>query len=150
MSDADAPYATPALLPYIAHLLHSYHHWTGRTLADSPEALYDAPFVVVSHGMQPDPVFCYANLAAQRLWDMGWERFTSLPSRLSAQPDARDQRERLLKLAEQQGYVGDYSGIRVTSGGKRFMIRDCVLWNVTDEAGSRIGQAATFDQWEWL
>lgn len=117
--------------------------------------LYHAPFVLLSHGIQPEPVFCYANLAAQRLWNMDWEKFITLPSRLSAEADARQERERLLAAAAKQGFVDDYRGIRITSDGRRFRINNCILWNVMDTVhdkigSTKIGQAATFSDWEWL
>jgi hypothetical protein len=114
-------------------------------------ALYHAPFVLVSHGTEPDPIFRYANLAAQELWNITWDKFVTLPSRMSAEPDAQDERDRLLKRAEEHGYVDDYQGIRITSDGRRFKIRQCILWNVLDKNGrDKIGQAATFDTWEWI
>jgi len=106
---------------------------------------------LLSHGIQSDPIFRYANLAAQELWNMPWEIFIKTPSRLSAEPDAQEERERLLQRAQTQGYVDDYRGIRVTSDGRRFKIRNCILWNVLDKNGrDKIGQAATFSQWEWI
>jgi hypothetical protein len=53
-------------------------------------------------------------------------------------------------LAEKQGYVDDYQGVRITSDGRRFRIRECILWNVLNETGDKIGQAAKFDRWEFL
>src|SRR5688572_22276229 len=121
----------------------SFRRWTGRPLIDSSDdlahALYHAPFVLASHGTEPDPILRYANLTAQKLWQMDWDDITRLPSRFTAEPDAREERERLLALAEKQGYLDNYCGIRVTSQGRRFRIRDCVLWNVIDEHGARIG-----------
>jgi hypothetical protein len=90
-------YQQPHIIEYSQRLAASFKHWTGRDLASSPEALYHAPFVVVSHGTQPDPVFCYANLAAQKLWEMDWDTFTCLPSRLSAEPDAQSERASRLR-----------------------------------------------------
>ena len=49
-----------------------------------------------------------------------------------------------------QGYIDDYQGVRISSTGKRFMIRNCVVWEVYDAAGVRRGQAATFDEIEPL
>lgn len=150
------PYRTPELSTYLSHLIQSYRRWTGHNLIapgsqqQAIDALYHAPLAVVSHNTLPDPVFCYANLTAQRLWEMDWDAFTQLPSRLSAEADAREERQRLLDTAERQGYVDDYSGVRVTSTGKRFRIGGCILWNVVDENGSKLGQAAAFDHWEWL
>jgi hypothetical protein len=100
--------------------------------------------------MQADPVFCYANLAAQKLWGMGWEQFTRLPSRLSAEAEAQEERHRLLLLAEKQGYVDDYRGVRITAQGRRFRIHACILWNVLNETRDKIGQAARFERWEFL
>lgn len=134
-------------------MIDSYRHWTGRNIivsADPADALYHAPFVLVSHGVQADPVFCYANLAAQKLWQMDWDTFTALPSRLSAEPDAQEERERLLEVAAKQGYAGDYRGVRVASDGRRFRIHGCVLWNVLNKTHDKIGQAASFSHWEWL
>jgi hypothetical protein len=137
---------------YVRHLVNSYARFTGKVLADQVDAvsLYHAPFIVVSHGVQPDPVFCYANLAAQKLWGMDWQAFTQLPSRLSAEPDAQQERSRLLALAEKQGYVDRYEGVRITVDKRRFRIRNCLLWNVVNEQNERIGQAASFSQVEWL
>ncbi len=150
------PYSAAEVSSYILHLNHSFRHWTGRDLVapaatqEISETLYHAPFVVVSHNLLADPVFCYANRTAQELWKMDWDAFMQLPSRLSAEPDARQERERLLQTATRQGYVDNYKGIRVTSDGKRFKIDGCILWNVMDNDGVKLGQAATFDRWEWL
>jgi hypothetical protein len=146
------PYQQETTVAYSKHLADSFARLTGETLphSETAEALYHAPFALVSHGTEPDPIFRYCNLAAQKLWKISWEKFVTMPSRLSAQADAQEERERLLKQAQAQGYVDQYQGIRITSDGKRFRIEGCVLWNVSDSAGKRIGQAAMFDRWEWL
>lgn len=120
---------------------------TGASLAD---ALYQAPFVLLSHGTQPDPVFNYANLAAQRLWEMDWKTFTSLPSRFSAEPVAMAERQALMEEARRKGYISDYTGVRISSAGRRFMIQNAVLWNVYNEQGTYRGQAALFKEWAFL
>ena len=43
-----------------------------------------------------------------------------------------------------QGFVDDYRGVRISAKGKRFLMTSGVVWNVLDEAGARVGQAATF------
>jgi hypothetical protein len=53
--------------------------FSNRPLA---EALYYSSSCIVSHGTEKDPVFNYANRAAQELWGMDWEQFTRMPSRL--------------------------------------------------------------------
>jgi hypothetical protein len=119
----------------------------GRALV---QALYDAPAVIVSHGLEPDPVFWFANRAAQALWEMDWDRFTRTPSRLSVEPDERATREALLRRAAERGYISDYRGVRVSASGRRFRIEDVILWEVADERGVRHGQAATFARWKYL
>jgi hypothetical protein len=116
-----------------------------RAVAGGP--LYDAPAVVLMHGTEADPVFCYANATAQRLWGFEWAEFTALPSRLSAEPIARDERARLLARARERGWIDDYSGIRIARDGSRFRISGVVLWNVLVDGVSH-GQAAVFSQWE--
>jgi MEKHLA domain len=139
-------------------LAHSFAHLLGRPLLpDLPSddralarALYEAPVVIVSHGTESDPLFWFANRTAQRLWEMDWPTFTRMPSRLSAEADERSTRELLLRRAQEHGYIDDYRGVRISAKGRRFRIEDVVLWNLTDERGLRIGQAATFAQWSYL
>ena len=88
--------------------------------------------VVVSHDGAEDPVFNYASKAALDLWEMDWETFTSTPSRFSAEPDEREARAELLRRVTEDGYVDDYCGVRISSSGKRFEVRDAYVWNVYD------------------
>ena len=131
-----------------ALLIASYRSVVGGDLvlvAGGP--LYEAPAVVLMHGIEADPVFCYANLQAQRLWGYTWDAFVHLPSRLSAEPVAREERERLLTRARERGFIDDYSGIRIARDGSRFHISGVVLWNVVVD-GRRHGQAAFFRCWD--
>ena len=140
-------------------LYDSFAAVTGQTLLDTeevstPEALgqqlYTAPFVLLSHGTQPDPIFNYSNQTAQRLWEMNWEQFTQLPSRRSAEPVAEAEREAMLAEARRKGYISNYNGVRISSTGKRFIIKKAILWNIYDESNNYYGQAATFKEWEFL
>jgi hypothetical protein len=110
-------------------------------------ALYDASFVVLAHDSAPDPVFFYANRKAQQLFEMSWDEMVSLPSRLSAESPVRSERQRLLDQVARQGYIDDYSGIRVSKTGKRFLIESATVWNLMDAAGQVLGQAAAFGSW---
>lgn len=142
----------------IAHavrLARTHRELTGRDLLPGvvgdraiAEALWRAPFVVVSHGTEADPVLNYGNQAALRLWEMTWEELTRTPSRLTAEAPAREERARLLARVTAHGFIDDYSGVRISSRGHRFRIRRATVWNVSDEAGNRVGQAATFSEWE--
>lgn len=131
-------------------LITSFQHWTGKPLIETPEALFEAPFVVVSHGTEPDPIFNYANQQALDLWEMDWDTFTQLPSRYSAEPISQEERSRLLAQAKAQGYISDYRGVRISSTGKRFWIEDVILWTVLDELNYPCGQAATFSSWKFI
>lgn len=112
--------------------------------------LFSAPFVVVSHTPVADPILNYGNQTALSLWELPWDQFTQTPSRLTAEPMHRDERARLLERTARDGYVDDYRGIRISSGGKRFLIEQAIIWNLDDEQGHFAGQAATFDKWTWL
>ncbi len=112
--------------------------------------LFFAPFALVSHDSAKDPVFNYGNQTALRLFEMEWEEFISLPSRKSAEPLHREERKRLLEEVSQKGFISNYTGIRISAKGNRFLIKNAIVWNVIDEKGVYIGQAATFSEWEAL
>lgn len=152
MSIDDVPHRF--LVTWSQLLLDSFRRWTGRDLlirAGTPDAqahaLFAAPFVVVSHGTEADPLLNYGNQQALDLWALSWAQLTSTPSRLTAEAMNRDERARMLAVAGQQGYYSGYRGIRVSSTGKRFLVEDATVWNVVDGRGVCMGQAATFARW---
>lgn len=104
--------------------------------------------VVLAHNTLPDPQFIFANQTAMNLWEMSWNEIVGMPSRLSAEPDFRPDREQLLERVRQFGYIDNYSGIRISKSGKRFLIENAIVWNLYDKNQERIGQAATFSQWK--
>ncbi len=151
---ASRPWSYPSVIVWSRLLLESFHRWTGRDLftrTGSPDeqaqALFAAPFVVVSHGTEFDPVLNYGNQAALDVWETTWEQLTKMPSRLTAEPMNREERARMLAVAEARGYFSGYRGVRISSTGKRFMVEDATVWNVVDGQGIRVGQAATFARW---
>lgn len=138
-------------------LARSFRKWTGRDLLPgrySPGELaakmLDAPFVVVSHGMEPDPVLNYGNRIALKLWEMSWDEFTRTPSRLTAEPVRREERAKVMEVVTRQGFFENYSGIRVSKSGRRFEISSATIWNLISETGQLQGQAATFSEWKFL
>ncbi len=52
-----------------------------------------------------------------------------------------------MRHVTENGYTNNYSGVRVSSTGKRFLIEDATIWNVLDNAGTYHGQAAMFKTW---
>lgn len=138
------------LAEHVALLTVSYRHLTGRVLIDAAETarrLFEAPFAVVSHDTAADPLFNYANRAALALFEVPWDELIGMPSRLSAEAVAREERERLLETVRIKGFIDDYRGVRISGKGGRFVIDGATVWNLHDEAGNYRGQAARFDRW---
>ena len=140
------------------HLLHSsFRHYLGRDLgglawqgASTALALDQAPMVLLSHNTAADPIFTYGNKKALEVFEMDWETLTQLPSRQSAERLAQPEREHLLQTVNRQGYIDNYAGVRISSHGRRFLIRQAIVWNLLDAQGHYAGQAACFDEWEYL
>lgn len=154
MTTSPEPWARPDWVDRSQLLLDSYRHLLGSDLVarEGPalvqaERLYRAPVVVVAHGTEPDPVLAYGNAAALALWELEADAFIRTPSRLTAEPVHREERARLLERTRRDGYVDDYSGVRISRTGRRFRIERATVWNLVDAAGVVHGQAATFDRW---
>jgi hypothetical protein len=135
----------------------SLNHWTGCDLlpgdfspAELAEKIFHAPFALVSHGTEADPVLNYGNAAALALWEMSWAELTRTPSRLTAEAPNREERARLLAVVTARGFIDDYSGVRISKSGRRFKISRATVWNLLKEDGQPCGQAAMFDRWEFL
>ena len=151
------PWLEPGLVRWAQWLLDSFRDWTGRELlpregsaAAQASALFSAPLVVVSHGMEEDPILNYGNQQALNLWEATWAALTRTPSRLTAEPVNRVERERMLTRAAAQGYIDDYQGIRISRTGRRFLVEGATVWNVHDPQRRQQGQAATFTTWTFL
>ncbi len=145
------------VVPHSLCLVNSFKKWTGADLlpgnfapADLAEKLFRAPFVLVSHGMQSDPILNYGNRAALELWEMSWDEFVRTPSRLTAEAPRREDRARLLDQVSRQGYIDNYSGIRISKSGRRFEISRAIVWNLLSADGELCGQAASFSEWKYL
>lgn len=151
------PWQSPRLIGHAACLAQSYQRFTGRELLppgtdarDLAQRIFHAPFVVVSHGTEPDPVLNYGNATALALWEMPWDELTRTPSRLTAEAPQREERARLLAAVTANGFIDDYAGIRISKSGRRFRIAQATVWNLVDANGQPCGQAATFRDWRFL
>lgn len=154
ISSGPSAVLTTSLIEHCQHLLNSFKTLTGHDLTDrSPSIevqaknLFNANFVLVSHDTKPDPIFNYGNQTALDLWEFDWQHFIELPSRLSAEPLAQIHRDRLMLEVKNTGYIQNYRSIRISRTGKRFWVENATIWNVTDNFGNAIGQAATFSKW---
>jgi len=148
---------TDFVITHTKLLARSFRRWTGRDLlpgifnpAGLARYVFEAPFVLVSHGTENDPVLNYGNQAALALWEMSWEELTRTPSRLTAEEPNREERTKLLEAVTQRGFIDDYSGIRISKTGRRFQISRATVWNLISEKGEPCGQAAMFDEWKFL
>jgi len=153
----EAIWQTDFVIAQTARLAHSLKHWTGRELlpgvsepAELPQKVFESSFVVVSHGMEADPVLNYGNAAALALWEMTWEELTRTPSRLTAEMPNREERAQLLDAVMKRGFIDDYSGVRISKSGRRFRIEQATVWNLLTADGKPCGQAAMFDKWEFI
>ncbi len=145
------------IIQWSQRLLDSYCQWTGLELIErtgestqQTRVLFEASFVVVSHGVEPDPILNYGNQRALDLWELSWDQFIKTPSRLTAEPDDRPERGRMLEQARVNGYFDGYRGIRISSTGRRFLVEQALIWSVIDLTGRPIGQAATFSHWSMV
>ena len=148
-------FANDFLAGHVAVITESFRSLTGRDLiapeldpVDAAREIYHAPFFVASHDASADPVLTYGNLFAQTLFDMLWDEFTSTPSRFTAEAPNREERARLLSEVTNHGFIDNYSGVRISASGSRFWIKEATVWNLAHLDGSRLGQAATFADWE--
>jgi hypothetical protein len=151
------PWQSDWVVNHTARLARSFRKWTGRDLlpglfnpAGLARNVFEAPFVVVSHGLETDPVLNYGNAAALALWEMSWEELTRTPSRLTAEAPNREERARLLDAVTKRGFIDDYCGVRISKSGRRFRIHRATVWNLLTADGKPCGQAAMFDQWEFI
>ncbi|HEY3325354.1 MAG TPA: MEKHLA domain-containing protein [Planctomycetota bacterium] len=148
------PFERAEIILHSQRVLNSFKRWTGRELmprtgdaAEQSRDLFEAPFVLVSDGSEPDPILSYGNAAALKLWEMSWEELTRIPSRQTAEPVHQNERAGLMAEVEAHGFIDSYKGVRIASSGRRFRIEQAVVWKVIEENGRYIGKAATFSKW---
>jgi PAS domain-containing protein len=139
-------------------ILANHRRLLGRDLAgvaEGPEAatqLFAASCAVLSAlgPLGSDHAFNYANRTALELFEYPWTELMGKPSSASAEPVHRDERRKLLDEVGRRGFIEDYSGIRISKNGRRFRIKKATVFNLSDDAGRYLGQAATFADWELL
>jgi hypothetical protein len=153
MTDLEPPCPTNHYYEtHIALLLSSYQALLNKPLLKPLSGLsigqqvFEADFALLSHNAAPDPLFTYANRLALDLFEFTWREFIGMPSRYSAEPLLREEREHLLTTVAAKGFIDDYSGVRIAKSGKRFLIQQAVVWNVYDSRQYYYGQAACFSK----
>jgi MEKHLA domain len=71
----------------------------------------------------------------------------TLRSKLSAELENREERERLLNLVKRDGFATGYRGLRISKSGRRFWIENVTVWQLIDVSGALHGQAAIYRSW---
>jgi len=135
----------------------SFKRWTGRYLVppglsgeETAQAMMKAPFVIASTDTSADPVLNYGNRTALGLWELSWSEFTKTPGRNTAEPMEREARARFLDEVKRNGFVDHYTGIRISSQGRRFRIDRATVWNLIDDNAQFKGQAVFFKEWKYI
>ncbi|MEA5532887.1 MEKHLA domain-containing protein [Crocosphaera sp. XPORK-15E] len=156
------PYQQEKVIQRTQLILSSFEHWLGHSLwkekglpeiqgssEEIAQQLFGVPFAVASHGIETDPIFNYGNQKALDIWELTWEEFIKIPSRKTAELVEQTERDRLLAETTKKGF-SYFSGIRITSTGKRFKINNGIVWNVIDEQQINQGQAAVYSDFYFL
>jgi hypothetical protein len=122
------------------------NHSSSPLTAEEASQLCNHPsLVLLSHTQADDPIFNFANAAAQSTFGYSLPQFLTTPSRLSAEPLVQSERQALLDRVTKYGFIDDYEGVRVSSSGSRFLIK-ALVWNLSHPDGTKAGQAALFDK----
>jgi len=153
----DLIWKTDFVMAHTVCLARSLKTWTGRELlpgvsapVELAEKVFEAPVVIVSHGTETDPILNYGNCAALALWEMSWMELIRTPSRFTAEAPNPEERARLLESVTRRGFIDDYAGVRISKSGRRFRISRATVWNLLAAGGDSCGQAAMFENWEYL
>ena len=95
-------------------IAESFFRLTGRRLvqpgADTASGLWGASRVILAHGIEPDPIFFYANRLALDRFEIAASAFLRMPSRLCAEAPLREERAVLLARVARDGFIDDYAG----------------------------------------
>ena len=137
-------------------LAQSFRKLLGKELLKSQDpqdlakAIFYAPFMLLSHNTELDPIFTYGNQTALRLFELNWQELTTMPSRQSAEPMLQYDRSLFLKTVSEQGYIDNYKGVRISKSGKKFLLQNAIVWNLVDDQNIYHGQAAICYDWDFI
>lgn len=139
----------PRFITRACEILDSYRRLLRRNLiehsgdaAEDTRRLFDLPLAVLAHDTAPQPLLDWANRAAALAFDATPESLLGHPSAATAPADAVADRRALFDVLARQAFVTGYSGVRISLTGRRFVIDDVTVLEVTDAAGRPAGHAA--------
>ena len=86
------PWQQESVIKQSQLILNSFEYWLKHSIFEekglldikgSPKELakqlFEAPFAVVSHGTENNPILNYGNQKALDTWELSWEEFTKIP-----------------------------------------------------------------------
>ncbi|HTI17988.1 MAG TPA: MEKHLA domain-containing protein [Trinickia sp.] len=137
-------------IAFFTLLATSYRHFWSEHLVPADMSTHEgtrwlyesAPFLLLAHNAELDPVFIYGNKAAQRQFEYAWDELVQLPSRLSAAEPDRRERTTFIEQVRKDGCAENYRGIRIAKSGKQFWIERARLWQLVDDNQRLHGLAA--------
>jgi|AraplaMF_Col_mMF_1032025.scaffolds.fasta_scaffold04625_3 hypothetical protein len=137
---------------FIARLVGAFARVTGADLvaqagldpAALGESAWHGDFALLTHRGGADAVLNYGNLFVQKLWAADWTALTALPSALTAPQEGRETRAAMMAQVAARGFVTGYAGERIAADGRRFIIRDGIVWRLQEKSGEPFGVAAFF------
>ena len=142
---------------HVELLISSYKILTGEELVDTAltkeeaaKELFYSTHIILSHNTFSDPLLNYVNKAGLALFELDWEKMLRSPSRLTAESIEQQARQKLLDEVSANGFIDDYSGVRISSTRRRFEIEKATVWNLVDQFNIFHGQAAIFSDWTHL
>ncbi len=154
------PWLNPETIKLVHLLLNSHQKAFGYPLFVNSsekkselinnEKLFSLGIVVMAHDTAKDPILNYSNALALHIWERTWSEMIGMPSRLTAPSEERSKRARAMENALLKNSISNYQGIRISSTGKRFLIRKARVWKIWDEHNNAYGQAAAFSHWQWI
>jgi PAS domain-containing protein len=134
-------------------LNQTYQHWFGDYLVNEQDpgnvlaALNEDERVIFSLGLEPEPVFNYGNVKALGLFGYELAEFIQLPGRATMAPDQATIDQMLQDEIGKQGYVADYTGVRLDKRGRSWQIEAGKIWQLVDNLGRLHGFAGCFTDW---
>ena len=135
---------------FVARAVAAFDRATGDDLVREagldPAALgqsaWEGNFALLCHST--DAILTYANRFALDLWEMDWPTMRVTPSRETAPEEDRATRAALLDAVARNGFIRNYTGRRVSRGGRHFLIENATVWTMRDENGAVFGTGAFF------
>ena len=112
--------------------------------------IFKGDYYLIMHNTEDVPRFNYGNRRILDIFEVTWEELMVFPGYKSAPPEEQADREAVMRTVEKHDIATGYTGTRISSTGKRFLIKHGAVWNVRTEHGEYIGRAAFFKDIEFL